>query len=119
MRIIINDNIFKPIVRYTKKGISDGMKGKNFDSTFNSMLFIMGEEKNQSFWMYECITDLDIIMIDSNNIITKIHHNCEPCVNINECDTYNGFGDKVIELPGGNCKYYDIKKGDRVSFYMK
>lgn len=118
MKVIIDNNIFKPILRTTKKSIEEGMMGKNFNTEFDSMLFMMGEEKNQSFWMYNCIIPLDIIMIDSNNIITEIHSNCPTCDDISNCPSYRGFGDKVLELYGGTCESCGIKKGDRVSLSM-
>ena len=55
---------------------------------------------------------LDIIFID-NNTISKIHHNCKPCFT-DECERFEGSGDLVLELPGGTCKKYDIKKDDEV-----
>jgi len=118
MKVIINNNIFKPILCNTKKSIEEGMMGKNFNPNFDSMLFMMGEEKNQSFWMYNCIIPLDIVMINSENIITKIHSNCEPCSDMYECESYRGIGDKVLELRGGTCESCEIKKGDYVSFSM-
>ena len=118
MKVIINNNIFKPILCTTKKSIEEGMMGKNFNTNFDSMLFMMGEESKQSFWMYNCIIPLDIIMINSENIITEIHSNCQPCENINNCESYRGFGDKVLELSGGTCEINEIKKGDKVSLSM-
>ena len=52
----------------------------------------------------------------NNNEITEIHHNCQPCDEMFECDSYKGFGDKVLEIPGGYCENHGIKKGDNVSF---
>ena len=118
MKVIINNNIFKPILCTTKKSIEEGMMGKNFNTNFDSMLFMMGEESKQSFWMYNCIIPLDIIMIDSNNTITEIHSNCPTCNKMNDCSSYHGFGDKVLELPAGTCKSCNIKKGDKVSLSM-
>ena len=116
MKVIINNNIFKVKLCTTQKSIQEGMMGKNFDNTFNGMLFFLPPGE-QSFWMYNCIVPLDIIMINGNEI-TDIHHNCQPCENMGECDSYKGFGDSVLEIPGGYCENNGIKKGDRVSFSM-
>ena len=116
MKVIIENNIFKVKLCTTSKSIQEGMMGKNFDDTFNGMLFFLPKGE-QSFWMYNCIIPLDIIMIDGNEI-TEIHHNCQPCEMMNDCDSYKGFGDCVLEIPGGYCKENGIKKGDSVSFSM-
>jgi uncharacterized membrane protein (UPF0127 family) len=116
MKVIIDNNIFKVKLCTTPKSIQEGMMGKNFDETFNGMLFFLPKGE-QSFWMYNCIVPLDIIMIDGNEI-TDIHHNCQPCDNMGECESYRGFGDCVLEIPGGYCKENGIKKGDTVSFSM-
>jgi len=117
MNVIINDNIIKVKVCSTFDSIKEGMMGKNFNHTFNGMLFMMPELTEQSFWMYNCIVPLDIIMID-NNKITQIHSNCPPCEDINQCASYKGFGNMVLELPGNYCTENGIKKGDNVSFSL-
>ena len=89
--------------------------GQRFNDDFNGLLFLMGNDKSHCFWMYNCITPLDIIMI-KDDIITKIHHNCLPCENESDCDSYCGNGDKVLEILGGTCKKQNIKEGDVISF---
>lgn len=117
MNVTIGDNIFKVKLCTTKKSISNGMMGKNFNESFNGMLFIMPEKEEQSFWMKDCIIPLDIIMIDGNTI-TEIHHNCQPCSDEINCKSYKGYGDVVLEVDGGTCKNKDIKKGELVSFNL-
>lgn len=114
MKVKIDNNIFKVKLCTTQDSIQKGMMGKNFDQTFNGMLFLM-PKGDQSFWMYNCIIPLDIIIIDGNQI-NQIHHNCQPCDQINLCESYTGFGNYVLEIPGGYCKKHNIKKGDNVSF---
>lgn len=88
---------------------------KRFDDTFNGMLFLLPSTEDHSFWMFNCIIPLDIIFIDGNEI-TEIHHDCPPCKIKNECESYIGYGNKVLEVIGGYCKENGIKKGDRISF---
>lgn len=113
MDIIINNNLFNVKCMVTKKDIQYGMMGKQFNDTFDGMLFMMDND-NHSFWMKNCIIPLDIIFI-SNNKVSKIHHNCPPC-ETEECERYEGTGDLVLELDGGTCEKYDIAEGDRVYF---
>ena len=115
VKLIINNNLFNVKCPMTDKDVSNGMMGKKFDGNFNGMLFMMPSRGEQSFWMYNCIVPLDIIMMD-NNKITRIHHNCQPCYNINGCENYDGFGDMVLEVAGDTCRDLGINEGDEVSF---
>ena len=85
--------------------------GRKFDSDFNGMLFIMNPG-NHSFWMKGCEQSLDIIFIDGNKV-TKVYENCPPCRE-DECKSYDGNGDMVLELDGNSVSKYDIKIGDSV-----
>ena len=51
-----------------------------------------------------------------NNKITKIHHNCQPCYDVNGCENYDGFGDMILEVSGDTCRDLGINEGDEVSF---
>lgn len=113
MNIVINNNSYRVKSALTNKDISNGMMNKKFDDDFDGMLFML-DGIDHSFWMKNCIIPLDIIFINED-IITKIHHNCKPC-NQDQCQTYNGNGDIVLELPGGECKKYDINEGDKIIF---
>lgn len=110
MDLKINNNIYNVKCVITPKDIENGMMNRKFEG-FDGMLFIM-DDGPHNFWMKNCKVPLDIIFI-KNGIISKIHHNCEPC-KTPECDHYEGSGDMVLELPGSECKKYNIKEGDRV-----
>lgn len=113
MEIEINDNLFVVKPLFTSKDIQNGMMFKTFNGDFDGMLFFM-KKSSQSFWMKNCKVPLDIIFLDGNEI-TSISHNCKPCKS-DECPTYKGYGDMVLELPGGTCKKYNISEGDEVNF---
>ena len=110
MQVIINDNQFDVKCLLNQKDIQNGMMNKKFDG-FDGLLFMM-EPGNHSFWMRDCIVPLDIIFIKGRTI-TKIHSDCKPC-NDNDCQTYNGNGDIVLELPGGTCDELNISIGDKI-----
>lgn len=112
MKVIVNDNIFKCKVCTTIDSIVNGMMGKRFNG-FDGMFFMMPEKKEHEFWMYNCIVPLDIVMID-DNIITKINKNCDPCDSEDDCEKYGGFGNRVLELPGGTCDELGICEGDLI-----
>lgn len=113
MKVKINDNIFKVKVLLDKKSQAYGMMGRDFDSSFNGLLFFMDNPSN-SFWMKNCIIPLDIIYITKNKI-NKIHHNCPPC-NTRDCQTYHGKGNIILEIKGGSCKNLQINSGDFVEY---
>jgi len=118
MELKVNNNTLNVKLCITPHSIRNGMMGQVFDETFNGMLFIMPEKTEQSFWMYKCIIPLDIIMID-DNIITKIHTNCPTCEDKSDCISYQGYGDKVLEIYGGSCEKMNIFEGDDVFFSFK
>ena len=115
MKVKINDNLFTVKVMDDYRKRAEGMMNKSFNEYFNGMLFLMTEHTN-CFWMKNCIIPLDIIFID-NQIISKVHHNCLPCVE-DDCDNYCGRGYIVLEVAGGTCKKLGIKKGDEVKFNL-
>ncbi len=113
MNIKINNNHFIVKTMLTPSHTQQGMMNKNFDKTFNGMLFLM-DDGEHCFWMKNCITPLDIIFIKNNKIL-KIHHNCQPC-NSGECQNYCGDGDLVLEIKGGSCKEMGIEIGNSIEF---
>ena len=115
IEIKINDNSFNVKVLSEKKSQAIGMMGKTFDDSFDGMLFLMGGKK-QCFWMKNCIIPLDIIMI-KNDVIVNIHHNCPPCEG-DECPSYCGNGNIVLELEGGTCEELGIDPGDSITYLI-
>jgi uncharacterized membrane protein (UPF0127 family) len=112
MIIDIGGNQFKVKTVLSSKDVQIGMMDKTF-TDFDGMLFIMSGLEH-CFWMKNCIIDLDIIFIH-NSHITKIHHSCPPCKN-SECRNYCGYGDIILELPGGSCEELGIREDDRINF---
>lgn len=113
MLLNINDTKFKVKILTSDKEIERGMMGRNFDKTFNGLLFMMNGPEH-CFWMKNCITNLDIIFIKDDEI-TKIHHDCPPCLD-NDCKNYCGIGDMVLEIQGGTCKRKGIEVGDVIEY---
>jgi len=113
MKVKINKNIFKVKTLTDKKSQAIGMMGKDFDKTFNGLLFLMGGKK-QCFWMKNCIVDLDILII-KNNVVVNIHENCPPC-NDDNCPSYCGRGNIILEIAGGSCEELGIQPGDSVEY---
>lgn len=115
MKVKINNNVFNVKVLTDKKSQAIGMMGKTFDSSFDGLLFLMGGKK-QSFWMKNCLIPLDIIII-KNNVIVNIHFDCPPCES-EDCPSYCGNGNIVLELEGGTCDILNIQPGDSVEYIL-
>lgn len=52
-----------------------------------------------------------------NNLITTIHDNCPPCIE-DECPSYCGDGNIVLEIQGGTCERLGIDVGDFVQYIL-
>ena len=115
MKVKINDNVFNVKALTDKKSQAIGMMGKTFDSSFDGLLFLMGGKK-QCFWMKNCLIPLDIIII-KNNVIVNIHFDCPPCES-EDCPSYCGNGNIVLELEGGTCNILNIQPGDSVEYIL-
>jgi uncharacterized membrane protein (UPF0127 family) len=113
MKLKINDNIFKVKVLLDENSKRVGMMNRKFDNSFNGLVFFMNQPNN-SFWMKNCIIPLDIIYITKNKI-NKIHHNCPPCETDN-CPSYQGNGNIILEIKGGSCRNLNIKENDTVEY---
>ena len=82
------------------------------------MLFIFKKDAPLYFWMKNVIIDLDIIFIDKNFVIKKIHHSATPCKN-SPCKIYrSGFSARyALEVAGGFCEkiWREGASEDRIS----
>jgi len=78
------------------------------------MLFIFEEPQPLSFWMANTPLPLDIIFVDGQKKIVRIHHDTEPFSQ----KQYSSGTDAqyVVETNGGFCVSHDIQEGGRISF---
>lgn len=113
MIIRLKDKKFRVKTVFSQKDTQKGMMGRDFDSSFNGMLFLM-DDSEHCFWMKNCIINLDIIFI-SGDKITSIHHNCNPCTT-EDCENFCGEGDMILEVRGGTCKKLGLRTGDVINF---
>ena len=78
------------------------------------MLFLMGAEALQSFWMKNTIISLDILYADSDRRIVSIHKNCKP-YSLDQIPSGQPAS-YVVEVNAGYCDKYGIEPGDLISF---
>jgi len=78
------------------------------------MLFIFDEDELQSFWMKNTIMSLDIIYVNSDFKIVKIHKNTIP---YSENPILSGKPSKyVVEVAAGFSDNFGVKEGDKILF---
>lgn len=78
------------------------------------MLFIFDQNQSRSFWMANTPLSLDIIFVNADFEIVRIHHNAQP---FSEKSFESEAPAKyVIETNGGFSVSHDIQEGTRVSF---
>ncbi len=78
------------------------------------MLFIFEENQPRSFWMANTPLSLDIIFVNDDFEIVRIHHSAQP---YSEKNFESGQPAKyVIETNGGFCISHDIQEGMKVNF---
>jgi uncharacterized membrane protein (UPF0127 family) len=113
MSVKINNQMFPAEYLKTPEQLEKGMMGRK--ELNGCMVFKMGKG-HHSFWMKNCLMNLDIIFV-LNNRISKIHLNC-PVETPNRMTLphYTGIGDHVIEFPAGTADNWKV--GDKVMMYL-
>ena len=94
--------------RYT--GLSDTESlGEN-----EGMLFVHDEEGEYAYVMREMAFPLDIVFVDANGTVTRIHHAELPAEGTTDLTRYPGRGKYVLEVPYGYTDDNGIEVGDRL-----
>jgi len=78
------------------------------------MLFIFEQNQPRSFWMANTPLSLDIIFVNEDMEIVRIHHSTQP---FSENNFESGQPAKyVVETNAGYCIAHDIQEGMQVRF---
>lgn len=95
--------------------IQYGMMYRKSMDPNTGMLFLMGEERRQSFWMKNTYVSLDIIYINSKNEVVSIQKNAEP---LSERSLPSeGAASMVLEVKGGFTDEQGITKGTQIYYH--
>ncbi|TNE74771.1 DUF192 domain-containing protein [bacterium] len=93
-----------------------GLMGIEKLDTNKGMLFVFEAEQNLSFWMANTPLSLDIIFVNADYKIVRIHSGTEP---FTTKPYESGKNAKyVIEVNGGFCVENDILEGNEVGFEL-
>lgn len=82
------------------------------------MVFFNDVDTKTPFWMKDMKFPIDILFINSNNIIVDIHENNQPCLNNDSCPLIIPISNyrTVLEIKNGLVNKYEIKVGDQIVF---
>jgi uncharacterized membrane protein (UPF0127 family) len=94
--------------------LQQGMMYRDTMAANTGMLFLMGTEELQAFWMKNTIVPLDILFVGSDRRIVSISRNCKP-FSLEQIPSGKPalF---VVEVNGGYAEKHGIKIGDYISF---
>jgi uncharacterized membrane protein (UPF0127 family) len=112
----------------TPEKITKGLSGRTSIPRKTGMIFVMPEETIQEFWMKDCLTDMDIIFLDSDCRVVNMHRMVQERKKmISETDmqyerqlkkySSNKPAELVIELPPGDLTRLQLSVGQRVNVY--
>ncbi len=98
----------------TPAKIEKGLMYREHLGLDSGMLFLMGKEKDWTFWMHNTLIPLDIIFIRKDMTIAGIAANAEP-----RTDTLRKVGEPstfVLEVNGGYCASHGVAAQQKVRF---
>ena len=107
----------KVAIAKTPQERDTGLMDVNNLASDGGMLFIFPKPQKLSFWMANTPLPLDIIFINKDKKIIRIHHSAQPYSDkqLNS----DGLAQYVVETNGGYCIDHDIMEGMKVSFDTK
>jgi len=122
--VTINGETFTCELATDPQARDRGMSGRTAFPE-DGMLFVFPQPAIQSFWMYECRIDIDLIFLDALGYVTATHEmKTEPLRRENESEaayrnrlkryTSGHPAQFAIELPAGSIQRLDVRVEDRV-----
>lgn len=109
----------------TPDKIIRGLSGRESIPRKTGMLFVMPEEKIQDFWMWECLTDMDGLFLDSDGVIVNMHRMLAESPK-NKFESHNNYQSRlklyssekpakyVIEIPSGDITRLGLSVGEKL-----
>jgi uncharacterized protein len=73
LSINLNDTTYSLEIADTLDKITQGLSGRDFIPRKTGMIFMMPEEQVHSFWMKECLTNMDILFLNEEGEIVNMH----------------------------------------------
>lgn len=92
-----------------------GYMGRKVIAPDEGLLFLYNRPGIRSFWMKNCLTDLDIIWLDTEDRVLYIEHSAPPCRSA-PCPSYGPAQPalNILEIAGGTAAREGLRTGDRL-----
>jgi uncharacterized membrane protein (UPF0127 family)/pimeloyl-ACP methyl ester carboxylesterase len=92
------------------KDLENGLMGRTELAVDRGMLFILPGNMIARFWMHDTLIPLDLVFIDQDGRIIKIHENAQPG---DDTRISSDFPVRtVLEIPAGSAGRYGLSLGD-------
>lgn len=124
-RIVIAGQTFQLEVASDTDSITLGLMHRETIPPGTGMIFIFPDAQVRGFWMKNCLTDIDLIYLDSRGFVTSTHRmKAEPVKRENETEAQYEFRLKsypsgrpaqfAIELPPGSLDQLNVRFEDKI-----
>ncbi len=92
-----------------------GYMGRKAIAPEEGLLFLYKRPGVRTFWMKNCLTELDIVWLDSEERVVYIEHSTPPC-RVDPCPSYGPAQptSSVLEVAGGTTAREGLRPGDRL-----
>jgi len=122
--ITLAEQQFVVELSYTNASREKGLMHRKEIPANTGMLFIHDKEQELSYWMKNCLIDMDILFIKADGTITAIHTMTvlpDPDIPDWEIPGYpsNGAVKYALEIGAGMAKKLGFKKGAKIEFPEK
>lgn len=104
----------KVAVAKTESERDEGLMDVHHMAENRGMLFIFDHQQPLSFWMVNTPLSLDIIFVNKQHKIVRIHHSTQPFSRKNLASGKPAL--YAVETNGGFCVAHDIRQGMKVVF---
>ena len=127
--VVINGETITCELAIDNEARSKGMSGREEFPAGGGLLFVFPKPAIQSFWMYDCKVDIDVIFLDSLGYVTATHEMTTQPRRDGESEqayrqrltnyTSRFPAHFAIELPAGSIDRLDVQVEDRVKLDRK
>ena len=123
-QITLADQLYTVELAYTNASREKGLMLRKEIPANTGMLFIHDKEQELSYWMKNCLVDMDILFIKADGVITAIHTmTVLPDKNIADWEIpgypSNGAVKYALEIGAGMAKKLGFKKGAKIEIPEK
>ena len=123
--VVLGGETFKLELATDKKARTRGLMDRKKIDDRGGMLFVFAAPRRQSFWMKNCLVDIDLLYLDRDGRVTTLHKmKAEPPKHQNESTPAyerrlrrypsRGRAQFVIELKAGSIALLELEKGQTI-----